>query len=465
MIRAPRSLLARILLWHGVAVAFTALAVSAGVYFFLELTADQLERQTLRAQVVEIRKVLATDGEGTLRIGSANSAARPLLSAGMSALIVDEGGTRTVLVGAPPALAVARLPREADETFFRRRSRRAFYAGLSVPIMIGQQRLWLVTLQNLDHPANVMDDIVRQFLWHGLFVIVPLLVMLLGVDAYIVRRALRPVRRASALVERIDAGQSGTRIVDPTIPSEVQPLANAINMALARLTHSLRMQRDFTADAAHELRTPITIARVRAAEIPDAVLRAALIADLDALSGIVGQLLDIAELDSLDQVAMERINLSQLARQAVAAIAPLVFRSGRTIALLGAERAHHVLGHPQFLARALGALLENAVAHTPPGTTIRVTVEDAMVRVADDGPGIAPADQDLVFQRFWRRDRGQSPSGGLGLAIVQRVAQVHGGSVTLRSEPGFTEFALTIPATSVTAHPDPGYGEEAQSSR
>lgn len=455
MIRAPRSLLARILLWHGIAVAFTALAVSAGVYFFLELTADQLERQTLRAQVVEIQKALAIDRDGELRIASARSSPGSLLSAGMSALIVEGDGARTVLIGTPPPLAVTRLPRDAEERFFRRRSRRAFYAGLSVPITMGRRRLWIVTLQNLDHPANVMDDIVRQFLWHGLFVVVPLLLLLLGIDAYIVRRALRPVRRASAAVERIDAGRPDMRIVDPAIPSEVQPLANAINVALARLTESLRMQRDFTADAAHELRTPITIARVRAADIPDAALRAALTADLDALSGIVGHLLDIAELDSLDEVAMERVDLSHLATQAVAGIAPLVFRSGRTIGLSGAERERPARGHPQFLARALGALLENAVAHTPTGTAIQVSVADGTITVADDGPGIAPDDQPLVFQRFWRRDRARAPNGGLGLAIVQRVAQVHGGTATLRSEPGFTEFAIRIPSrpsgTAVTA--------------
>lgn len=442
MLRGPRSLLARILLWHGVAVALTALAVSAGVYLFLDLTADQLERQTLRAQVQEIRASMTTSN-GPLPYNLPQP--RPvgqLLAAGMSAIIIDERGRQTVLAGKPPTLLIARVPRKATESYFTRRSRRAFYAGLSVPVMLPQERVWIVAFQNLDHPANVMDDIARQFLWHGLFIIAPLLALLLGIDAYIIRRALRPVRRASALVKTIDPARSDIRIFDPAIPSEVQPLADAINMALTRLTDSLRMQREFTADAAHELRTPITIARVRAAEIADADLRAALITDLDILSGVVGHLLDIAELDSLDQVAMEAVDLSALARQAVVTVAPLVFRSGRSIELLGAEREARIIGAPHFLNRALGALLENAVKHTSPGTAIQVRVGSDMISVADDGPGIALGDQDLIFQRFWRRNRSTVTNAGLGLAIVQRVAEVHGGSVTLCSEPGRTEFIL-----------------------
>ena len=103
-------------------------------------------------------------------------------------------------------------------------------------------------------------------------------------------------------------------------------------------------------------------------------------------------------------------------------------------------------GQPQFVARALGALLENAVKHTPAGTRIDVGVGAASVSVADDGPGIPPAEQDQVFRRFWRRDRTATANAGLGLAIVQRVAAVHGGRVTLESQPGRTRFKLHFPA-------------------
>lgn len=444
MIRAPRSLLARILLWHAVAVALTALAVSAGVYLFLDVTADQLERQTLGAQARIVGETITLDRGGGFRLSSAGQGASLAFGAGMSAIVLDRQGRRTIVAGTPPVLPLTRIPRASAPAYFTRRSRRAFYAGLSVPVRQSGQQVWIVALQNLDHPANVIDDIVRQFLLHGLLVVLPLLLLLLGVDAFIVRRALEPVRRASRLVRRIDPARPDVRIDDPAIPAEVQPLAGAVNTALDRLTGSLQMQRDFTADAAHELRTPITLARVRAAEIADPALRSAMVADLDTLAGIVGHLLEIAELDSTDQIAMEEVDLSALARHAVAAIAPLAFRTGKTVELLGAEHPVLVCGHAHFLASAIGALLENAVTHTLSGTAVSVRVEQGAVSVHDTGPGIAPGDQDLVFRRFWRRKRTRAANAGLGLAIVQRVAQVHGGAVTLRSEPGATEFILRL---------------------
>ncbi|MFV3517383.1 histidine kinase dimerization/phospho-acceptor domain-containing protein, partial [Mycobacterium tuberculosis] len=99
---------------------------------------------------------------------------------------------------------------------------------------------------------------------------------------------------------------------DPRLPSEVQPLAAAVNLALDRLTDSLHMQRDFTADAAHELRTPIALARLRAGEIADPALRRALTDDLDALTRTVTHLLDIAEMDAFDALPLAPVDLAEL---------------------------------------------------------------------------------------------------------------------------------------------------------
>ena len=445
-IAAPRSLLSRILWWHGVAVVVTALAVSLGVYLFLDATADHLERQTLRSQALAVQGALRIDGEGRPAIAPLRDTVAPGAAAGMGYMVVDRAG-RALLTSSPaPPIAVERIPRRRDAAYFSRRSRRSVYAGLSVPIVMQGRSLWVVATQNLDHPANIVDDIVRQFLLYGVLIVLPLLLILLGIDALIVRRALRPVRRASALVGTIAPTRLDVRLTDPAIPIEVRPLAEAINVTLDRLTDSLRMQRDFTADAAHELRTPITVARIRAGEVADPALRGALIDDLDALARTVGHLLDIAELDSFDTLPLDEVDLSALARAGVAAIAPLVFRTGKSIALHDDGQRSVVRGQPQFVARALGALLENAVKHTPAGTRIDVGVGAASVSVADDGPGIPPAEQDQVFRRFWRRDRTATANAGLGLAIVQRVAAVHGGRVTLESQPGRTRFTLHFPA-------------------
>lgn len=444
MIRRPRSLLARILLWHTLAVIVTAVAVSAGVYLFLDATATHLERQTLRAQVASVRAAMVVDGTGAVGIGASHVKA-PAIAAGMNVLVLNDRGVLASVVDTPPPLPVAAIPRWRREAPFDRRSRRSVYTGLSVPVVVDGRRLWIVAIQNLDHPANVIDDLVRQFLWYGLAIVLPLLLLLLAIDAVIVRHALRPVRRASASIRTLDASRPGIRVSVPALPSEVRPLADAVNSALDRLTESLRTSRDFTADAAHELRTPITLARVRAAEVRDPALRAALIADLDRLGGTVGHLLDIAELDSIDRLVVEPVDIVRLAEETVSVIAPLAFRAGKTIELLRPDAGNLCEGHPHFLSRAVAALLENAVRHTPAGTHIVVDVRsEGAISVADDGPGIAAGEQALVFRRFWRRDRAAPAGSGLGLSIVRRIAEMHGGGVTLRSRPGRTVFTLRI---------------------
>jgi signal transduction histidine kinase len=456
VIGGPRSLLARILLWHGVAVIVTALAVSAGVYLFLDATADHLARQTLRTQVAATRAAIGIDADGAAFLtASANDRGR--LVAGMNVLVLD--GQRVVanLAGTDPPLPVADIPQKDVEAYFTKRSRQSLYAGLSVPFDLAHRRLWIVAIQNLDHPANVIDDLVRQFLWRGVTIVLPLLLLLLGVDAFIVRRALAPVRHASALARTIDASRSNVRLADPALPAEVQPLAEAIDSALDRLTGSLRMTREFTADAAHELRTPITVARLRATEIADPALKAALIADLDGLANTVGHLLDIAELDTLTNFAARPVDLTELAQNCIATIAPLAFRRGKTLELLGGPGRNVVRGEPHFLARALLALLENAVKHTGDDTDIRGTHIRVDTRIAgaltvsDDGPGIGADEQELVFRRFWRRNRSAASSSGLGLAIVQRVAERHHGTVTLSSRPGATAFTLRLSPDSPDA--------------
>jgi signal transduction histidine kinase len=360
-------------------------------------------------------------------------------------VVVDRDGHPLLASMPAPAIDFRRIPRKADATYLSRRSRHTVYAVLSVPILLRGRPLWVVATQNLNHPASIVDDIVRQFLLYGVLVVLPLLLILLAIDALIVRHALRPVRRASALVRTIAPTRLDVRLTDPDIPLEVRPLAEAVNVALDRLTDSLQMQRDFTADAAHELRTPITVARVRAGEIADPDLRGALIGDLDALTRTVGHLLDITEMDSFDSLSLDHVDLSELAREGVAAVAPLVFREGKSIALHNADQPFVVLAQPQFVTRALGALLENAIKHTPAGTRINVAVGPDSFSVIDDGPGIPLVEQEHVFRRFWRHDRTTTANAGLGLAIVQRVAEVHDGRITLESQPGRTRFTFTFP--------------------
>jgi signal transduction histidine kinase len=441
----PRSLLSRILWWHGAAVVVTALAVAAGVYWFLDSTADRFQRETLQVHAESARASLRIGPDGAVRIDAAPgpSAEMPRI---FSIIILDAGGRQ--LAGSGPVTTIARdwAPRRGVPTYFTRRSRTAIYSGYSLPAQVGDAKLWVVAVQNLEHPDYIVDDVLRQFLVYGLIIVLPLLLLLLAVDAGIIRRALRPVRDASALVRTLNPQRLDIRVPEAELPSEVRPLATAVNAALDRVVASYRTQRDFTADAAHELRTPIALARMRIEAVDDEALRADLKRDLDQLGRTVGQLLEIAELDGVLPAMDEAVDLRAVAAETVSAIAPLVFRRRQSIALTGSEGPVMVRGNAGLILRALRGLVENATTHTPERTVIEVDVgTSGTISVIDDGPGIADADRELVFRRFWRGDRSAENSSGLGLAIVSRIAEAHGASVTLQTQPGETVFRIRFP--------------------
>jgi len=448
MKRQPRSLMAQILRWHAVAVLITAIAVAGSVYLFLDTTAARIQQQTLHVHAQALRQALSHDGTGRLRLTQdSTSAAVFSPGAGFSFRILDRSGT--VLFQSQSqskmVLPTANIPLEDEESFFRRQSRRTFYAGTSYPARIGNERVWIAVLQNLTHPDYILDDLLAQFLLYGMAIVAPLLLLLLAIDVLIIRRAVLPVRRASASLEIAEGVPLDLRLHDERLPAEVRPLALAVNAMLERLASSYRMQRDFTADAAHELRTPIAVARLRVEGVDDPGLRGQLRSDLDMLGRIVEQLLEIAELETVGLDTAASVDLVRIVTDGVASIAPLAFRAGKSIAFSSEADKVVIAGHAAWIAKALGCLIENAVTHSGEGHEIEVTVgADGTLAVCDDGSGVPEQDQAAIFRRFWKRNRSAGRSSGLGLAIVAQVAEAHQTTVTLTSRPGRTRFAIAF---------------------
>ncbi len=155
------------------------------------------------------------------------------------------------------------------------------------------------------------------------------------------------------------------------------------------------------------------------------------------MARIVGQLLDVAELESFVPDPAEVTDLLALAQEVAEYMAPMAVARGRRLALTGSARPVWVKGDAQVLFQALRNLVENALAHTPAGTTVEVKVDaQGGLRVLDRGPGVPADDRELVFQRFWRRNRSKSGGAGLGLAIVKSIVEAHGGEVTVQGRNG-----------------------------
>jgi signal transduction histidine kinase len=233
------------------------------------------------------------------------------------------------------------------------------------------------------------------------------------------------------MAAQITPGRTELRLPESKIPRELLSLVRAVNSALDRLDGGFRMQQEFTADAAHELRTPLAVLRAHIDSLADQDVSRALRKDVDTMARIVSQLLAVARLEALDVAEGERAELNAIAREAAVDMGRLAVLDGKSITLETPDRPVVVHGDPPSLQDALRNLIENALAHTPPGTTVRISVTDEpAVAVSDAGPGVPAELRDKVVLRFWRGNRRRA-GAGLGLAIVQRTMEAHGGRVTI----------------------------------
>nr|WP_316643403.1 ATP-binding protein [uncultured Roseateles sp.] len=270
---------------------------------------------------------------------------------------------------------------------------------------------------------------------------------------------LRPLQQVAAGVRERDA-QSLAPLPSEGLPDEVAPLVTALNALLQRLGQSLEQQRSFVADAAHELRSPLTALKLQAqllARATDPATRheamAALTAGIERAARLVEQLLALARAEpGALAVAQQPLDLSELVREAVADCVPLARLRGSELQLI-AEQPVSVRGDRTALAALVRNLADNALRYSPPGARVELHVDAVdgrpRLQVDDSGPGIPPAEREHVFDRFYRRNLDDASGSGLGLAIVRQVAERHGAAITLGdSALGGLQVSLLFPTAS-----------------
>ncbi len=446
--RRFRSIISRVVALHVVAIGVTSILMPLALYWLLNEAANSLHRDALRAQALTIASFLrpTADGDVTLEIPPE---AEPIYSGGYAlyayAILDSKGKVLFTSRSDDLPLSVVGEPLTND-SFSRRRRNGTMLIGVNVPRAIGDQLYWIQVGQDLAHRDVIIDDIVASFLPRVAWITFPILLLLLLIDIVIFRRALDPVRQASDTAASIGPTSTDVRLSEHSMPAEIVPLVHAVNEALDRLEAGYRAQREFTADMAHELRTPLAIMRARVDSMEDMSLRQSLQADIVNMTRTVNQVLDIAELEAFVVGGDSKADLQAVCADAVAFMAPLAVNSSKTIALTGMETPVWVRGHAEALFRAVRNLIENAIRHTPAGGTVEVDVDaDGTVRVLDEGPGVPLGERETIFKRFWRRDRSRPESRGLGLAIVTRVAAAHDGSITVEDRPqGGSVFILRL---------------------
>jgi len=312
------------------------------------------------------------------------------------------------------------------------------------------------------HVAQPVADRTRLARSTALRLLLPGLVLaaVLALGVWlIVRRVTAPVVGFAHAIDARAPGDSTPVRLQP-LPAELRPVGQAVNRLFARVDEALRHERTLTADAAHELRTPLAALRAQAqvalrarnSEQRDEALRT-LIGGVDRAAHVVSSVMTLARLDArqLDVAALPPVDLRELAKLVLDEFAPAA--QARQIRLQHAGARTLVRGDADALAVLLRNLIDNALRHARSEVQVEVgrSGADATLRVTDDGPGLSPEKAARVFDRFYRGTADGS-GAGLGLALVKRIAELHGGEAGVASPPdGGAVFEIRLPVVEAPA--------------
>jgi two-component system OmpR family sensor kinase len=295
---------------------------------------------------------------------------------------------------------------------------------------------------------------------NALMLTVPAVLILCVAGGYwLAGRALRPVAALTAALAAIEPRDLGRRLDAPAVRDEIGRLAEVINQLLDRLERASIAERRFASDAAHELRTPLAVlrsgldvalARPRDGDQARAALESAH-RDVVALCKIAEELLMLARLNGEVHIERHPLDFAALAAEVAATVEPLAASRDVTLHAHTPASAAIVDGSATHLRRLVINLLDNALKYTPDGGAIELGVAcergRAILRVADSGPGIEPAELPHIFDRFFRGSRAAGDGSGLGLSLCREIARIHGGEITAANRPGGgCEFTVSIPA-------------------
>lgn len=283
------------------------------------------------------------------------------------------------------------------------------------------------------------DSLRRQLLLVGLGVVLLLLAL---------SSAFRPLL---ALRDRVRerSEEDLTPVPQQDVPSEVRPLIDAINHHVDRISAMLQARKRFLADAAHQIRTPLAVLGTQAEyglrQADPAEMRrtfAGLIHSIGSAQRLANQMLALSHAEAINGLILERdaVDVDALVRDVALELSPLAVRKGVDLGFETSGAAATVDGNASMLHEMVSNLIDNAIRYTPADGHVTAQVardaEEIVIRVRDDGPGIAPAERERVFQRFYRiLGQGDSEGSGLGLPIVREICSAHGGRLALRDGP------------------------------
>ncbi|GAA1198772.1 sensor histidine kinase [Pseudonocardia alaniniphila] len=358
------------------------------------------------------------DGSGAAGAGSPGAAVDP----------------DVVIIGEPPTRNVLVVPKQWTPS--------ATYTVVSKPVDTAAGKVLVQARASLQPVATALAT-----LWSVLLPGIPALLLLVaGLTWLAVGRALAPVSAIRQELADITASDLHRRVPVPPARDEIARLAATTNRTLDRLEHAVGRHRQFVADAAHELRSPLAVLRARLEIAPPQALTAEALTDVDRIQRLTTDLLLLARLDADEPAEHEEVDLGQVAAEEASRA-----RSRTEVGVsLDISSEIVVNGSCEQLRRVVANLVDNAVRHARTAVVVRLVRcgGDAVLEVDDDGPGIPPEHREAVFDRFTRLDEARARDAGgsgLGLAIARDIAVRHGGTIAVVDGPAGASLRARIP--------------------
>jgi two-component system, OmpR family, sensor histidine kinase TctE len=424
-------------------VAAAAIAVGVLVYQAYD-TAGSLNDRELGLRAEDLARAMVTDSTGQPRLDLPSKLTAAYAAAPEDDVFAIRDTNGRVIAASPAEFGerVAKWPAAKDEPSYFRLSGvgpeevgSENYYGLNIAVQTAAGPMW-ISVARTEGSDALIRSLLREFIFNAILVSPLLMLATLGIGIFAIRNGLKPVREISRMASSIGPNATSVRLPEQNLPSEVMPLVVSINRALDRLEQGFAVQREFTANAAHELRTPLAIVTSALETMDGDGKLEKLRTDVARMNRLVDQLLRVARLDAI-ALEFDTVELNKVASSVVATMAPWAITQHRTIAFVDSEQPVKVKGNAHALEDALRNLVENAVLHTPYGTEVTVTVDCAgRIEVADHGNGVPPKDRENIFKRFWRGPGEAKEGAGLGLAIVSEIMRAHRGGVSVGENPG-----------------------------
>ncbi|HHO49227.1 MAG TPA: HAMP domain-containing histidine kinase [Desulfobacteraceae bacterium] len=453
----------RITLWIAFAGLLSSLSLSLTVILLMWEESYEMLDQELSVYAHALDNALSVLPDGSITLGSSADAlnspywirltddqGRPIYASPMTGLVdlpLRQNKERYTVNTSIPLTWLLPGQEEEDLASFRVRVFPLHYEGRNYHLQIArpvENLRWAV----VELAITIMSGLLISAL------------VLIVAGYYTAGRILRPIQDINAIAQVVNEKNLGQRIPLDDTHDELHELSAALNSMFDRLQFSFLRQKEFIANASHELKTPLTLLRLsfeealQSEDLPDSLkqrLSAQNIALL-RMNRLVKNLLDLSSLELTETCEAETFAFSELARSVLEDFQPLIQNQGIhcTVQL---DDQLNLIADPEKIKRMLINLVDNAIKYNRKDGKIRLQAgqlgQNCDILLFNTGPGIPAADQERVFEQFYRVEKSRAASlggAGLGLTIVRRIVEFHGGTVSLQSKPGeWTQVHVVLP--------------------